>query len=432
MRNRRLLLLAMALLLLAGCKKQPEATEPVESTAAATEETTPQVEYATAEADGVPVVLAVLSRGDTVDVAGTFDEDHYIVKLETGYGLVEKNLLRLDGKTPFAAWTGYAYQNARVYDNYRLAGEPVQTLKADTQVEVLEDLGWCYLVEYDGVSGYMKPETIAKNPTASRKKETPASGGESGAEGQDGGEISLEISGKVTLLSTLAPQEGAVSGKATVLADETPAVLGYFDRGDRIPVLDRSEKEGYLTVYLDGLYAYVAKDYVQAPEEKAYEAWDGRTEGIVSLYEDFWMQGSPSGRLNGNVAVRVLFELENCYLVEAEGMTGYMARADVVEAPEETTPAATQPTEPAKTATEPTEATEATEATEPETTEPTVKPTEPAKPTKPTEPDPTEPSESTEPTEPAETTAPTEATTPTEPEETTEPTKAPEWTPPIL
>ena len=412
MRNRRLLLLAMALLLLAGCKKQPEATEPVETTAAATEETTPQVEYATAEADGVPVVLAVLSRGDAVDVAGTFDEDHYIVKLETGYGLVEKNLLRLDGKTPFAAWTGYAYQNARVYDNYRLAGEPVQTLEADTQVEVLEDLGWCCLVECDGVSGYMKPETIAKNPTASRKKNAPSSGGESGAEGQDGGEISLEFSGKVTLLSTLAPQEGTVSGKATVLADETPVVLGYFDRGDRIPVLDRSEKEGYLTVYLDGLYAYVAEDYVQAPEGEAYEAWDGRTEGIVSLYEDFWMLGSPIHRLNANAGVKVLFALENCYLVEAEGMTGYMAKVDVVAAPEETTPAATKPTEPAKTP---------TEATEPETTEPTVKPTEP---TKPTEPDPTEPSK---PTEPAETTAPTEAPE----EETTAPT-SPEWTPPIL
>ena len=399
MKNRTFLLLVMVLMLLSGCKKQPEATGPVETTGAATEETTPQVEYATAEADGVPMVLAVLSRGDTVDVAGAFDENHYIVKLETGYGLVEKNLLRLEGETPFAAWTGYAYQNARVYDNYRLAGEPVKTLEADTQVEVLEDLGWCCLVECDGAAGYMKPETIAKNPGTGWKKDAPASGGEGGAEGQDGGEISL--------LSTLAPQEGAVSGKATVLADKTQAVLGYFDRGDQIPVLKQSEKEGYLTVYLDGLYACVAEDYVQTPGEKAYEAWDGRTEGIVSLYEDFWMLGSPSGRLNGNVAVRVLFELESCYLVEAEGMTGYMAKADVAEAPEETAPAATKPTEPAKTPTEATEAARATEATE--AAEPTEKPTEPA-----------------ETIAPAETTAPTEA-----PVETTSPT-SPEWTPPVL
>lgn len=424
MKNRRILVLLAALMLLSGCKKQPEPTEPVETTAEATEETTPQVEYATAEADGVPVVLDVLSRGDTVDLAGIFDELHYVVKLEAGYGLVEKNLVRLEGKSPYAAWTGYAYRGAKLYDNYRLAGDPVQALEADAQVEVLEDLGWCCLVDYNGISGYMKPETIAKNPSAGRK----APADSEGQEGQDGGEISLGFGGTVTLLSTLAPQEGTVSGKATVLADDTQVILGYFDRGDRIPLLRQNEKDGYLAVYLDGLYAWVADAYVRTAEEKAFEAWDGRTEGIVSLYDDFWMLGSPSGRLNGNVAVRVLFELENCYLVEAEGMTGYMAKADVAQVPEETTPAATKPTEPAKAPTEPTEtteateSTEATEATEPGgSTEPTVKPTEPTRPAKPVDPtepaDPTEPSKSTEPTAPTETTAPTEA---------------PEWTPPIL
>ena len=391
---RRFLLLLMALLL-AGCGKHPETAEPVETTAAATEETLgtlPAAEYATAEADGVPVVLAVLSRGDAVDVAGSFDEKHYIVKLETGYGLVEKNLLRLEGETPFAEWTGYAYQNAGIYASYRLTGGPVQTLKADTQVKVLEDLGWCYLVEYDGTAGYMKQETVAKNPVTSRKKQAPASGNAGGTQGEDGGEISLGISGGIVRLSTLAPQEGAVSRRATVLAEETLAVLGYFDRGDKIPILGRNEKEGYLTVYLDGLTACVADSYVQTEAEQAYEAWDGRTDGIVSLYEDFWMLGSPSGRLNGNVAVRVLFELEDCYLVEAEGMTGYMTKTDVVQAPEETVPEAASPTEPI------------------------VKPTKPAKPA--------EPAEATTPAETPDDAgnAGGEATAPAQPE----------WTPPVL
>ena len=35
-------------------------------------------------------------------------------------------------------------------DYYRLAGTPVKRLTANTKVQVLDDLGWCVLVEYEG------------------------------------------------------------------------------------------------------------------------------------------------------------------------------------------------------------------------------------------------------------------------------------------
>lgn len=411
MKNRILLLLAV-LLLLSGCKKQP--VEPTDTApTAATEEALPQVEYATAEAAGIPVILDALSRGDSVDVAGTYDTDHYVVKLDTGYGLVEKNLLRLEGKTPYTAWTGYAYWNAKVYDNYRLAGEPVTILEANSPVEVQEDLGWCILVEQDGTAGYMRKETVAKHPVAVDKKDN--SDGENGTAGEDGGEISL--------LSTLVPQEGAVTGKATVLADETMVILGYFDRGDKIPVVQQSEKDGYWMVCLDGLYAAVADEYICPAGEAAYSAWEGRTNEIVPVYEDFWMLGSPSGMLDGNAAVQVLYELEHCYLVKAGKLTGYMAKNDVMatelEATQETEPPATQPpkeTEPAATTpsqdADQEEETKPTEGTRPTEPTPTTEPTEPSKPTEPTAP-------ATEPTEPTE-----ETEAPTVP--------AQEWTPPVL
>lgn len=421
MNNKKILAVAMALLLLSACGKKPAQTAPTETTPAATEETLPQVEYATAEANGIPVILDTLSRGDSVDVAGTFDGDHYVVKLDSGYGLVEKNLLRLEGKTPYAPWTGYAYWNAKVYDNYRLAGEPVTVLEANSPVEVLEELGWCCLVEYDGTAGYMRKETVAKHPVAVDRKDAPSGGNDQqDTTGEDGGEISL--------LSTLAPQEGAVSGKATVLADETLVILGYFDRGEKIPVVKQSEKDGYWTVCLDGLYAEVADVYICTAGEAAYPVWEGRTTEIVPLYDDFWMLGSPCGMLNGNTAVQVLCELENCYLVEAGDQTGYLAKEDVLgaetEAPKATEPAATQPRE-----TEPAATTPGQSGSEDAETKPTEapKPTEPAPTTAPTEP--------SKPTEPAK---PTEATTPvTEPEVPTEETQAPtepamEWTPPIL
>ncbi len=408
------ILLLLLLLLLSGCKKKPpEETLPTETSPAseATESAAPEVEYATAQVNGIPAVLETLSRGDSVDVVQSYDEKHVVVKLDTGYGLVEKNLIRMDTAPAFAAWTGYAYQGAALYDNYRLAGEPVRKLAANGEVQVLEDLGWCYLVEQDGSAGYMKQETLARKPLDTKAG---TSGKDDNAPvGEDGGVISMGFAGKVTLLSAIIPQEGTISGKAMVLADETQVILGYFDRGDQIPVVKQENKDGKLTVYLNGIYAEVDLAYVQTAEGESFASWIGQTQQIASVYEDYWMLGSPSDRLNAYTAVTVLYELENCYLVEVDGRTGYMKKTEVTpmkaDTPEETRPAATEQTLPKQN---------------PEETKPTEsKPTEPV-PTesKPAEPEPTE----SAPTEPK----PAEAE-PMEPKPTA-PKLDPEWTPPVL
>lgn len=417
--------LVLALVLTAvGCgkKQEPEATLP--ETTAPTVEAEPELVYATAQINGIPAVLAECSRGDKVDVVGAFDEKHYAVKLETGYGLVEKNLVRMEGEPVFEFWTGYAYRDAAVYDNYRLAGEPAKRLEANAEVKVLEDLGWCCLVEYDGGSGYMREESLASH-AVSEDRSTPSAGGE------DGGEISMGISGKLNLLSVVTPQYGDVSAKAEVLADKTQIVLGYFDRGDRIPVVKGSEAENMLTISLDGLTAKIEGTYVLMEGESAPEIRLGKTTDIVSLYADRWMQNSPIDRLNSGTQLKILYELEGCCLVEADGTVGYLKTAGVAieEATEkETEPAkqeekeAAKPTEATKPApeTKPTEAPSGGKETEP-TTVPTTPPTTPTEPSKPA----TEPPEPvTEPTQPP-TTAPTEPPA-------TKPTSPPEWTPPML
>ena len=433
MQKRVIWLLLLLLLILSGCKKKlPAETLPVETTPASetTEAVAPDLEYATAQINGIPAVLDVLSRGDTVDVVKAYDEKHIIIKLETGYGLVEKNLIRLDTVPAYESWTGYAYQGAELYDNYRLAGEPVRTLEVDEEVQVLEDLGWCCLVEQNGNIGYIKQENLAKNPLANKDSNNTSEAGlpnadnYDGFEGEDGGEISMHFPGRVTLLSTIIPQEGTVGGKAVVLADETLVILGYFDRGDKIPVVPQNAGSKTLTVYLDGIYVQVDGTYVQTENESEYISWNGQSQQIVSVYGDCWMLGNPIDRLNSNTVVKVLYELDNCYLIEVNGVTGYMRKSDIEpakeEIPEVTKSTEPKPTEPKPTEPKPTES----KPTEPKPTEP--KPTEP----KPTEPTPTAtPPTRTHPTQPQ----PTEPK-PTEPKPTepTTPTKPPEWTPPML
>lgn len=352
MKRKMLILLLLVALLLSACRKKPqEETLPAETVPETTvpSELYPELEYMTAQINGIPAVLETFSRGDVLNVVQAFDERHYVVKLETGYGLVEQNLIRLEEEGTYEPWTGYAAHKAELYDNYRLAGTPVKRLTANTKVQVLDDLGWCVLVEHEGGTGYMKPEVLATGAHGgSGSGKTPSGSETPSGTGQDGGEISLHQFPNVTLLATITPQRGNPRGLATVLADGTDVVLGYFDRGDRVPVLKDTVDADRLTVYLDGLHAAVSGEYLCMEAEETYQSWEGRSKHGAQIYGDFWMLGSPIDRLNADVAITVLHELENCYLVEAGEVTGYLAKDMVVPVKAEPKPAETQPKAPSQ------------------------------------------------------------------------------------
>ncbi len=335
-----LALLVLALAFTCGCAKEdPAPTETVpattvpETTVPETTEATvpaPELVYGTAEVNGVAAVLDTLSRGDMVDVVDSFDEKHYVLKTESGYGLVEKNLVRVAGEPQPELWTGYALYNAELHSDFRMTGEPLKKLKSNAKVEVLDDLGWCYFVQYEEVSGYMALEDVSKYP---RKSGSGNGGGGGGGGGADGGDIQLQFNGGVTLLSLFTPQEGNVSGQATVLADGVEVILGYFDRGEQIPIVAEAgfaeEKKGCHTVYLNGLYTYVSETLVRMEGEEPYAEWEGYSKYKAVMYEDLWLHNVLLERMNTNTKVRVLFELENCYLVETDGLTGYMPKDKV-------------------------------------------------------------------------------------------------------
>ena len=349
MKRITLVLLCLVLLLTAGCAKQ----EPVATTEATTQPTTaptettappteplPQTEEATILADHVPAILSILSRGDTVDVVGEYDEEHYVIKTELGYGLVEKQLLAMPGAEAYEAWTGYSRWNRNVYDNYRLSGTPIQVLKTNTKIEVLDDLGGCCVVKVEDVTGFMKLEDISKSPIRSQS----SSGGDSGSGGgsggggssgggggQDGGDISLQFNGGIVLLSAIT-QEGSVTGQATVRADGTEVVLGYFDRDEIAQVVVESgfaeDWEGYATVMMDDLYAHVLETLIQRKGEEAYSQWDGFAKYNTLFYDNFYLQGEGK-RLNTNTAIHVVADLDICYLVKVEDSLGYVAKTMV-------------------------------------------------------------------------------------------------------
>lgn len=337
------ILLALVLLLCAGCGKtspepetqvsteteaptetEPTETQPPETTEPPTQPL-PETEDAAILADHVPAILAIFSRGDTLDVVGEYDESYYVVKLEQGYGLVEKQLLALPDAESYEVWTGYARWNARLYNNYRLSGVPTQSLTTNTRVEVLDDLGEVLVVKVGDLTGFLSADTVSRSVIQGGGG-SGGSGGSSG--GQDGGDIHLGVSGGITLLSAIR-QEGDVTGQATVRADGTEVVLGFYDRDDIAKVVIEEgfceDWEGYDTVLLDDLYAHVPQNLVRTSGEEAYTPWDGYAKYSAQLYDNFYLQGEGT-ILPSNTAVHVLCDLGDCHLVTVNETTGYIAK----------------------------------------------------------------------------------------------------------
>ena len=343
MKKMMTILLAVLLLLTAGCVPQqqevteptvPETTVPVteEPTEAPTEEPTeepteaptepiPDCINAVVQVDNAPAILTLLNRGDTVDVVGEYDEDHYVVKTESGYGLIEKQLLRMSGEEAYAVWTGYTHGGAPMYGNYQLSGEAVQTLNLNTQVEVLDELKYCYVVKYGETVGF-----IAKGQVSRNKIQYSGGGGGSA----DGGDISLGFGGIVTL--STVEQSGDVTGTAEVLADGTQVILGYFDREELAPVVAEEgfapDWEGYYTLYLNGLYAYLPQNLALLEGEAPYERWSGYTGYSGAVYESYLLLGD-SKNVNVNTSVTVMWDGGEFYVVSINNTIGYMAKDKV-------------------------------------------------------------------------------------------------------
>jgi len=340
------ILLALTVLLMAGCGKEPavETTEPIDTEPAVettqatepqptetepepteTEPPVPETISGTVQADKTGLILSVVNRGDTVDVAGEFDEEHYAVKLETGYGLVEKRLVRPEGAEPYKTWEGYARYNAVMYPTHVLRGEGT-TLNMNTRVQVLDELGDTLVVQLEETVGYIAKDMVSTTYIK------PATGGGSA----DGGDIVLGYRGGITNLSTFVPQEGEISGKAEVLADGTEIVLGWFDRGEEVQIVAEEGFaegwEGFRTVYLKGLYGYIRESFLLEEGAEAYAQWTGYCKYGAKLFAAHTLTGECAA-LNSNETVTVLWDFGDSYLVQRGEATGYVLKDMVSQSP---------------------------------------------------------------------------------------------------
>lgn len=281
----------------------------------------PQGEPGVPYADGVGIVYTYLARGAAVEVTGEQDA-YYILTIDGVRVLVEKRLIRLESAAEYEAWEGYAKSGTPVYASYHLAGEEIASLKGNARVTVREDLGGCYLIEWEETLGYASADRISK------KKH--GGGGGGGGSGADGGDIQLswkrQGSGIVRLGVRLESETAFAPQKGIVLADQTEAYLGFVNRDGEVLVIDEDETHYHVSV--DGVTGLVPKPLIRLASDEPYAPWDGYAENKAPFYDNYRMGGEAEA-LKRNTEVRVLADLGSCYLVEVDGKLGYMPQDQV-------------------------------------------------------------------------------------------------------
>ena len=336
--------LALTLALGAGCSHQAEqptapvaeATAPTTAPAPAADQTEPTETTApaprtvegTIQGVHIPAILSFPQRGDIVQVTGYPDEATATVTVGDAQGSLAKVLLRFDSEESYEAWQAYAKYNTRVFDGYTLVGEPLATLKTNTQMTVLDDLGECYLVQTEDLTGYIAKTQASKWRIKGSSSSSGSGSGGSGT-GKDGGDISL--TGFAGDIRPVLLADTVKTGAAQVRADGGRVVLKYFDRGDKVQlVLDAEvapEIPGYALILEDGVLAYIPVDWVEKPDDEVFQPWEGYAGYQCKRYDNFELAGKSLGQLSGNKKITVLWKSGDVLLVQSGDSVSYIAES---------------------------------------------------------------------------------------------------------
>lgn len=315
----------------------------------------PKLETGVIQADGIPAILWLLSEGDQVTVTEALDEKTSLVETEYGTGTLETQLLRFEGDPEYEPWMGYVGYNTELYPTYELCGTPVQTLKTNTKVFVLDELEDCYAValedpnapreETEQAAEGEEDQTVffAMKKQVSKGPFQYGSGDDSGSSGapgpQDGGDISMAYY-TLSPLSDVVFEEEEKTGPAVVRVDDAKLILGTFQRGDTVQIVTEEgfapELEGYLTILIDDTYAYVPEGWVQREGDEPFEQWNGYAGFDCKLYDNYLLRGQPIKQIYANSKLTVLWdngEISLIQLIDKNETIGFVASSTLQTTP---------------------------------------------------------------------------------------------------
>lgn len=339
---KKILVLLLAVMLLSACGTQKAVSTPEptpEPTPVPTVTPTPEPEWkpGTVRLDGAGAVYTTLDRGAELEVIGTI-RDYYVVSLDDVKLLVEKRFLRLDSEAAPEAREAYAGTDCEVFSDVYMQGEAGEVLALNTQVTILEELGNCILIEYDGKLGYVNADALTSSPTqiyyyGGGGSSGGSSGGGGGAPttGADGGDIVLSL--KLGLNATLvfmSYMDGGIepmsAATGMILADGVELYLDIFTYNDTVKVV--SVDGDICTVLVNGNLGTMSKWMLRLSGEEAYMPWTGYASNSPVLYDNYKLSGTGT-ELVANAELTVLDEFEGVYLVRYEEQIAFISKDSI-------------------------------------------------------------------------------------------------------
>ena len=312
----------------------------------------PKTETAIIQADGIPAILAFLNREDQVTVTEAVDEKNCLADTQYGTGTLETQLLRFKGEPEYEVWMGYVGYNTQLFPTYELCGTPVQTLKTNTKIWILEELDECYAVslldptapreeteqteEEEQTVFFTNKKQVSKGPFQYSYVEEGGSSDSSGP--QDGGDISMAYYTLCPLSNVVTEEEK--TGPALVRVDHSKLILGTFQKGNTVQIVTEEgfapEFKGYLTILIDGKAAYIPQRWVLREGEKPFEAWDGYAGYGCQLYDNYLLRGKPIKQVYANTKLTILWDNGEVSLVQLnnkEQTIGFVPSSTLKTAP---------------------------------------------------------------------------------------------------
>ena len=143
------------------------------------------------------------------------------------------------------------------------------------------------------------------------------------------------VSEATTVPETTAPETEPPMPKletGTVQGDNIPAILCQLKKGDLVEVTGNPD-DTHATVKTEFGTGTMEMQLLRFAGEEAPKSWTGYARWNTGLYESYELAGEALATLKTNTKVEILEELEDCYLVTADGETGFVAKAQVSKWP---------------------------------------------------------------------------------------------------
>lgn len=289
---------------------------------------TPSWEEGIVAAYDIGVLYRTAERGEIADIFGE-EGNYYRIGLDEKTLFIEKRFVRDDGEEPQEEKTAYARTGAEFFASPYLTGEPLATLKLNTPVTIIEELGDIILVKTDAAQGYAD----ASRFSPVRITWSGGGGGGSGG-GADGGDIFLGIRSFLQPVEGLFPsymEEEAAEGlpeRGRILADGAELYLQLVSAGESVMVTEKEEK--ICTIWTGEEKGTLPRWALYLEGDEAFREWQGFAKSKAKLFENYRLAGTGE-ELKLNTKITVLLQTDGGYYVEANGRQGYMAAGDISE-----------------------------------------------------------------------------------------------------